>query len=62
MNEANLTQVNNTQSGYTSQVDGSNSDSSVFLFSVTTPIIGYSSDSKWMMDIGAMYHVCPNRD
>jgi len=60
--EANLTQVINTQSGYTSQVDGSNSDSSVFSFSVTTPTIGYSDDSEWMIDTGATYHVYPNRD
>ena len=44
----------------TSQADGSNSDSSVFSFSVTTPIVGYSVDSEWMLDNGATYHVCPN--
>ena len=60
--EANLTQVINTQSSCTSQVDGSDSDSSVFLFSVITPIVGYSGDSEWMIDTGATYHVCPNRD
>jgi len=50
----------NTQAG-TSQAGGSNSDSSVFSFSVTTPI-GYSGDSEWLLDTGATYHVCPNRD
>jgi len=34
----------------------------VFSFSVTTPTINYSGDSEWMLDIGATYHVCPNRD
>ena len=41
--EANLTQVISTQAG-TSQIGGSDSDSSVFSFSVTTPTIGYPSD------------------
>jgi len=39
--EANLTQVINIQLSYTSQVDGSDSDSSLFSFSVATPTIGY---------------------
>ena len=43
--EANLKQVINTQSGYTSHVNGSDSDSSVFSFSVTTPTKGYSGVS-----------------
>ena len=60
--EANLTQVINTQSGCTSQVDGSDPDLSVCSFSVTTPTIGYSGDSEWMIDTGATYHVCPDRD
>ena len=38
--EANLAQVVSTQTS-TSQADGSDSDSSVFSFSVTTPIVGY---------------------
>ena len=42
--EANLAQVVSTQGG-TSQADGSDSDSSVFSFSVTT-IIGYSGNSE----------------
>ena len=46
----------------TSQAGGSDSDSSVFSFSVTTPIIGYSGDNEWILDTGATYHVCPNRD
>ena len=37
-------------------------DSSVFSFSVTTPTISYSSDSEWVLDTRATYHVCPNRD
>ena len=32
------------------------------LVPVTTPTIGYSGDSKWVLDIGATYHVCPKRD
>jgi len=36
------------------------SDSSVFSFSITTPIVGYSGDDEWILDIGATYHVCPN--
>jgi len=39
--EANLAQVVSTQVS-TSQADGSDSDSSVFSFFVTTPIVGYS--------------------
>ena len=31
-------------------------------FSVTTPIIGYSGENEWILDTGATYHVCPNRD
>jgi len=46
----------------TSQVDGSDSDSSIFSFSVTTPTIGCSGDSEWVLDTGATNHVCPNRD
>jgi len=37
--------VINTQSGSTSQAGGSDSDSTVFSFSVTTLTIGYSGDS-----------------
>jgi len=43
--EANLAKVVHTQSS-TSQADGSNSDSSVFSLSVTTPIIGYSGENE----------------
>jgi len=60
--EANLAQVVSTHSDSTSQVCGSDSDSSVFSFSVTTPTIGYLGNSEWMLDTGATYHVCPNRD
>ena len=34
----------------------------IFSFSVTTPTIGYSGDSEWLLDTGATYHVCPNSD
>jgi len=33
-----------------SQVNRSDSDTSVFSFLVTTPIVGYSGDSEWMID------------
>jgi len=42
--KANLAQVISTQAG-TSRAGGSDSDSSVFSFSITTPTIGYSGDS-----------------
>jgi len=35
------------------------SDSSVFYFSVTTPTVGFSDNSEWILDTGATYHVCP---
>jgi len=44
----------------TSQAGGSDSDSSVFSFSITTPTIGYSGDYEWVLDTRATYHVCPN--
>ena len=59
MTEAHLAQVVSTQAR-TSQADGSDSDSSLFSFSVTTP--GFSDNSEWILDTGATYHVCPNRD
>jgi len=59
--EANLALVVSTYAS-TSQVGGSDSDSSIFSFSVITPIVGYSGDSGWMLDTGATYHVCPNMD
>ena len=52
MTEVNLAQV------VTSQADGSDSDS----LSVTTPTIGYSDNTEWILETGATYHVCPNRD
>jgi len=61
MTKKNLTQVVSTRAS-TSQADGSDSDSSVFSFSVTTPTIGYSDNSEWILDTRATYHVCPNRD
>ena len=54
--EANLVQVISTHAS-TSQAGGSDSDSLVFSFSVTTSIVGYSGDSEWMLDTGATYHV-----
>ena len=50
-----------TQVG-TSQENGSDSDSSVFSFSVTIPTIGYSGNSEWILDMNATYYVCPNKD
>ena len=32
-----------------------------YSLSVTTTI-GYSDNSEWILDTGATYHVCPNRD
>ena len=45
MIEANLAQVVSTLAS-TSQADGSDSDSSVFSFSITIPIISYSDNSE----------------
>ena len=59
--EANLALVVNTQAS-TSQADGSDSDPSVFSFSVTTPTVDYSDKSKWILYTGVTYHVCPNKD
>jgi len=61
MTKKNLTQVVSTHAS-TSQADGSDSDSSVFSFFVTTPTIGYSDNSEWILDTRATYHVCSNRD
>jgi len=43
--EANLAQVISTQVG-ASKAGGSDLNSSVFLFSVTTPTVGYSGNSE----------------
>ena len=51
MTEANLAQVVSTHAS-TSQADGSDSDSSVFSFSITTPTIGYSDNSERILDTG----------
>jgi len=59
--ETNLAKVVSTQAS-TSQAGRSDSDSSVFSFSVTTPIIGCSGDTEWILNTGATYHVCPNRN
>ena len=61
MTKPNLAQVISTHAS-TSQAGESDSDSLVFSFFVTTPIVGYSGDSEWMLDTGATYHVCLNRD
>ena len=58
--ETNLAKVVSTQ-GSTSQADGSDSDSSVFSLSVTTPTVCNSDNAEWILDSGATYHVCPNR-
>ena len=49
MTEANLAQVGSTPAS-TSQADGSDSDSSVFSFSATTPIVGFSDKFEWILD------------
>ena len=59
-NEANLAQVISSQAG-TSQAGGLDSNSSVFSFSITTPTIGYSSDSEWILDTGATI-MCARRE
>ena len=46
--EANLAQMVSTQASI-SQADGSDSNSSVFSFSVTTSIAAYLGDSEWML-------------
>ena len=46
--EINLAQVVGTQAS-TSQMDGSDSDSSIFSFSVTTPTVGFSDNSEWIL-------------
>jgi len=46
----------------TSHADRSDLNSFVFFFSVTTPIVDYSDNTEWILDIGATYHVCPKRD
>jgi len=61
MNEANFAKVVSTHAG-TSQADGSDSDSSVFSFPVTTPTVGFLDNAELILDTGATYHVCPNRD
>jgi len=53
--------VISTQAG-TLQAGGLDSDSSVISFSITTLTTGYSSDSEWVLDTEATYHVCLNRD
>jgi len=59
--EANLVHMVSTQDS-TSHAGGSDSDSSIFSFSVTTPIVGYLGDSEWLLDTEATYHGCPNRE
>ena len=38
------------------------SDLSVFSFSITTSTVGYLGNSEWILDTGATCHVYPNRD
>ena len=52
--EANLAQVVSNHAS-TSQADGSDSKSSVFSFSITTPTIGYSDNVEWILDTSATY-------
>jgi len=52
----------NTQAGGTSEAGGSDSDSLIFSFSVTSPTISYSGDSEWILDTVATYYVYLNRD
>jgi len=54
MTEENLAQVVSTHAS-TSQVDGSDSDSSVFSFFVTTATVGYSDNSEWILNTGATF-------
>ena len=49
MIEANLAQVVSTYVS-TSQADGSDLNSSVFSFSVTTPTVSFSDNSEWILD------------
>ena len=60
MTEPNFAKVISTHAS-TSHADGSDSDSLVFSFSITTLTVGYSSNSECILDTGAAYHVCPNR-
>ena len=59
--EANLAQVVSTHAS-TSQTDGSDYDSSVFSFSVTTLTIGYLDNSEWILGTRATYHVCLSKN
>ena len=61
MIEANLSNIVSTHAS-TSQADGSDSDSSIFSFFVTTLTFCYSDNSKWILDPGATFHVYPNKD
>ena len=45
-----------------SQVDGSDSNSSVVLLTITIPTVCYLDVSDWILDMGATYHVCLGRD
>ena len=56
MTEANLAKVVSTQAS-TSQVDGSDSDSSVFSLSVTTPTVSYSIilSGSYIQELPIMY-------
>jgi len=45
-----------------SQVDGSDSDSSFVSLIITTLTVCYLDITEWISDICATYHVCPKRD
>ena len=52
MTEVNLAKVVSIHAS-TSQKNGSDSNSSVFFFSVTTPTVGFLDNSEWILDTGA---------
>jgi len=54
--DANVAQVKS------SQVDNSNSDSSVISLTNTTTIVCYSDVSEWILDTNTTYHVFPKQD
>jgi len=43
-------------------VNGSNSDSSIVLLTITVPTVCYSDASEWILDTDAAYHIFPKRD
>ena len=45
-----------------SQVNDSDSNSSVISLTITTLTVFYADVSKWILDMGAIYHVCHKRE